>query len=54
MGRIKYSPEKIIAMLREAEVKLSQGMKTGQVCRDLGITTNTYYRWRTPQGLQKA
>ena len=30
MGRLKYSPEKIIEMLREAEVKLSQGMKPGQ------------------------
>jgi len=47
MGRLKYSPEKIIGMLRETEVKLSQGMKAGQICRDLGITTNTYYRWRS-------
>ena len=54
MGRIKYGPEKIISMPREAEVKLSQGSKAIQFCRDLGITTNTYYRWRTPQGLQKA
>ena len=50
MGRIKYSPEKIIGMLREAEVKLGQGIKTGQVCRDLGISSNTYYRWRKEFG----
>lgn len=50
MGRLKYSPEKIIGMLREAEVKLSQGGKAIQVCRDLGITTNTYYRWRKEYG----
>ena len=50
MGRLKYSPEKIIGMLGEAEVKLSQGMKPGQVCRDLGISTNTYYRWRKEYG----
>ena len=50
MGREKYKPEKIIMMLREAEVKLSQGEKTGLVCRDLGISTNTFYRWRKEFG----
>ena len=50
MGREKYKPEKIIMMLREAEVKLSQGLKTGPVCRDLGISSNTFYRWRKEFG----
>ena len=54
MGRIKYKPEKIIMMLREAEIEFSKGAKTSQVCRNLGISSNTFYRWRTPQGLQKA
>jgi|TARA_B100001971_G_C18139744_1_gene509713 transposase-like protein len=50
MGRLNYKPEKIIGMLREAEVKMSQGMRTGQVCRDLGISANTFYRWRKEYG----
>lgn len=50
MGREKYKPEKIIMMLREAEVKLSQGEKIGKVCRDLGISANTFYRWRKEFG----
>lgn len=31
--------------LREAEVKLFKGYTTGQICRKLGITEQTYYRW---------
>ena len=37
MKRKRYSPEQIIAMLREAEVKISQGMGVGEVSRQLGI-----------------
>jgi transposase-like protein len=37
-------------MLREAEVELSRGQKVGQVCRNLGITEQTYYRWRREYG----
>ncbi len=50
MGRRRYSPEQIINKLREAEVFLGKGQKTGQVCRKLGITENTYYRWRREYG----
>ena len=42
----KRTPEQIIAKLREAEVALSQGEMTGQVCRRLGVSEQTYYRWR--------
>ncbi len=38
MSRKKYTPEQIIGKLREAEVLLSQGQKTGEVCRRLGIS----------------
>ncbi len=37
MSRKRYPPERIIDMLREAEVLLSRGRKTGEVCRRLGI-----------------
>ena len=37
-------------MLREAEVGLSQGKKTGMICRRLGISEQSYYRWRREYG----
>ena len=37
-------------MLREAEVELSKGHKTPEVCKKLGISENTYYRWRREYG----
>jgi hypothetical protein len=45
-ARIKYTVEQIIAKLREAEVALSQRQTVVQVSRSLGITEQTYYRWR--------
>ena len=50
MPRIKYTVEHIIAKLREAEVALSQGQTVVQVSRSLGITEQTYYRWRNEYG----
>ena len=50
MKRKRYSPEQIIAMLREAEVRISQGMAVGEVSRQLGISEPTYYRWRKEYG----
>ena len=50
MSRKRYSPEKIIGMLREAEIALAQGMTVGQVCRELSISEQTYYRWRKQYG----
>ena len=46
----KRTPEQIIAKLREAEVALSQGETTGRVCRRLGVSEQTYYRWRKEYG----
>jgi transposase-like protein len=50
MKRKRYSPEQIIAMLREAEVKIAQGMTAIEVSRQLGIAEQTYYRWRKEYG----
>ena len=50
MARKRYTPEQIIAMLREAEVRLSQGEKTGAICRSLGVSEQSYYRWRREYG----
>ena len=40
-------------MLREAEVELSRGEKVKQVCRNLGVSEQTYYRWRKEYGGMK-
>ena len=43
-------PERIIFKLREADVALAQGIRVADVCRQLGITEQTYYRWRKEYG----
>jgi transposase-like protein len=50
MPKKRYSAEQIISRLREAEVELAKGVKTGAVCRKLGISEQTYYRWRREYG----
>ena len=50
MAKRGHSPEQIIAKLREAEVELAKGATTSQVCKKLGITNQTYYRWRKEYG----
>lgn len=53
MGLKRYGPEEIIRKLREAEVLLSQGQTTLQACRSIGVTDQTYYRWRKEYGGMK-
>lgn len=48
--RIKHTVEQIITKLRETEVVLSKGQPVAQVCRTLGITEQTYYRWWNEYG----
>ena len=50
MSRKRFTSEKIIGMLRESEVALAQGKKIGEVCRSLGISEQSYYRWRRDYG----
>jgi putative transposase len=50
MPRKQFSPEQIISKLREAEVLLSQGKTTTEVCRALNVSEQTYYRWRKEYG----
>jgi transposase-like protein len=50
MAKKKYSAEDIITKLREAEVLTSQGKTVEEVCRSLGISDQTYYRWRKEYG----
>ena len=46
----RFTAEKIINMLREADVLLSTGKTAGEVCRELNISEQTYYRWRKEYG----
>ena len=50
MARKRHTAEKIILKLREAEIASSQGKSVQEVCRQLGITEQTYYRWRKEYG----
>jgi putative transposase len=50
MEKKGFSAEQIIGKLREAEVLLGQGSPVGEVSRKLGITEQTYYRWRREYG----
>ena len=50
MPKKGFKPEQIINKLREAEVLLSQGATVGEVCRKIGVTDVTYYRWRKEYG----
>ena len=50
MSRKRYSAEQIIQKLREAEVELAKGRSVGEVAKKLGITEQTYYRWRKEYG----
>jgi len=45
-----YTPEQIINKLREAEILLSQGSSIIEASRKIGITEQTYYRWRKEYG----
>lgn len=50
MPRKRFKPEEIIQQLREAEVLLSQGKNVAEACRQIGVTDQTYYRWRKEYG----
>ncbi len=46
MARNRYSAEQIVSKLREADVLLSQGRTVAAACKQIGVTEQTYYRWR--------
>jgi transposase-like protein len=50
MPRKRFTAEQIISKLREAEVRQSQGASIRDVCKQLEITDQTYYRWRREYG----
>ena len=50
MAKNRHTAEQIIGKLREAEVELAKGQPVGKVVRKLGVTQQTYYRWRKEYG----
>lgn len=50
MARKRHSAEEIVNRLRQAEVELGRGKSVPEVCRLLGVTEATYYRWRREYG----
>ena len=50
MARKRFTSEQIITILREAEVLMNQGSTVIQAVRKLGISEQTYYRWRKEYG----
>jgi putative transposase len=46
----KHKPEEIIGKLREVEIVLAQGASTAEACRRIGVSEQTYYRWRKEYG----
>ena len=50
MSRKRFSVEQVINHLREAEVLLAQGKTVGEICRRIGVSEQSYYRWRREYG----
>jgi putative transposase len=52
--RRRHTPEQIIRKLREAERLLGEGKKIPEAAKELGISEQTYHRWRNQYGGMKA
>jgi transposase-like protein len=50
MPRKRYTPEEIVAKLRQVDVLVSQGQNISDAIRQIGVSEVTYYRWRQEYG----
>ena len=50
MAKQRFTAEEIIYKLREADVLLGQGKMVGELCKQLGVSDKTYFRWRKSHG----
>jgi putative transposase len=50
MPKKTFTPEQIVAKLRQIEVLVSQGQRVPLACKEAGIAEQTYYRWRKEYG----
>ena len=46
MAKRGYNPEQVINKLREAKIYINQGISISEASRKIGVTKQTYYRWR--------
>ena len=54
MKRKRHTPQQVVRKLQEAQAALSAGRELAAVCQMLGISEQTYYRWRSKYGGMKA
>jgi len=54
MPKKRYTPEEIVAKLRQVDVLVSQGQNIADAIRQIGVSEVTYYRWRQEYGGLKA
>ena len=50
MKQKRHSVDQIVSKLRNADVELGKGKKVPEVCKELEVTEQTYYRWRQKYG----
>ena len=46
----RHSAEQVVVKLRQADVALGKGLRVPAVCKELGVSEQTYYRWRQKYG----
>nr|BFF07703.1 hypothetical protein GCM10023233_26720 [Brevibacterium otitidis] len=51
-SRKRHTPEQVVRKLGQADRMLSDGADVAAVCRELGVSEQTYYRWRNQYGLK--
>ncbi len=54
MKRTRHSPEQVIGKLRDADRMLAEQKGIAEVAKELGVSENTYHRWRNQYGGMKA
>lgn len=50
MSKKRYTPEEVVAKLRQVEVLAAQGRPMAEAIRSIGVTEVTFYRWRQEYG----
>ena len=54
MKRTRHTPEQVIRKLREADRMLAEHRQVAEIAKELGVSENTYHRWRNQYGGMKA
>ena len=54
MKRNRHSPQQVVRKLQEAQAALAAGRELAAVCQMLGVSEQTYYRWKSKYGGMKA